>query len=80
MLEIIEWYIFEKLVLKSFLPIFLTGIDFHSFLSLIPCLLPMGPQSNLLVDASVVEFIILEVADPFPFRAFHKVITSEIRI
>ena len=40
----------------------------------------MGSQSNLLVDATIVEFIILNIADSFPFAAFHTIIPREIRI
>ena len=80
MLETVERQSLEKPVFESLFPIFLAGIDFHSFLTLVSCLFPMGSQPYLLVNATIVRLIKLNVANPFPFPTSHIVITCKIGI
>ena len=40
----------------------------------------MGSQPNLLVNATIVKLIKLNVANPFPFTPIHIVITCKIGI
>ena len=80
MLETVERQSLEKLVFESFLPILLASVDFHSFLTLVSCLFPMGPQPYLLVNATIVRLIKLNVANPFPITTIHIVITCKIGI
>ena len=70
----------EKLVLESFLAIFLAGIHFYAFLLQTSAVAAVRSQSCLLVDACVVLLVKLHVHQPFPFPAFLIIVASPIRV
>ena len=72
--------VIKELVLKAFLSILFTGIDFHVFLLNTTPIATMGSQTGLLIDASVVQLVKLNVRQSFPFPPLLKIITRPIGV